>query len=324
LRRLALLTIAAPLVLAPAAAQAQAPADLTASVVGLHQGKATYVVAHTKVRVAGTINAAAAGDGVTVELLKNGKVRKRQLAGVNKDGKFAAKLPVAGTGTYAVQVVHKQGVNVGAAQTKRIRFTAVRSNLHQGSSGPAVRLLQRQLARLAYVTPRNGRYSSATARAVLAYRKVNHMARIGSVNRAVLAKLFSGRGGFALRHPGAGRHVEADLTRQVLVLADHGKAQRIYHTSSGKPSTPTVVGSFRFYRRGPGYNAEGMYFSTYFIRGYAIHGYASVPTYAASHGCLRVNLQDAIGIYKRLSLGERIFVYQKGKGSTRVMPNAGP
>jgi lipoprotein-anchoring transpeptidase ErfK/SrfK len=67
-----------------------------------------------------------------------------------------------------------------------------------------------------------------------------------------------------------------------------------------------------------------MYFSNYFIRGYAIHGYAEVPTFAASHGCLRVPLANAVSIYKWISLGNRIFVYTKGKGSTRVLPNAGP
>jgi hypothetical protein len=323
LRRLALLTLAAPLLLAPAA-EAQARAQLSASVVGLHQGKRLYVVAHTKVRVAGTINAAAAGDGVTVQLLRKGKVRKRVLAGVNRQGKFAAKVKVGTTGTFAVRVVHKQGVNVAAGSSRRVRFTAVRPNLHHGSSGPAVRLLQRQLARLAYVTPRGGRFDDATGRAVLAYRKVNRMSRITSTNASMLAKLFSGRGAFRLRHPSGGKHVEADLSRQVLVLANHGKAERIYHTSSGKPSTPTVVGSFRFYMRGPGYNAKGMYYSSYFIRGYAIHGYHEVPTYAASHGCLRVPLANAVSIYKWISLGDRIFVYQKGKGSTRVRPNAGP
>jgi hypothetical protein len=323
LRRIAPLILAAPLFLATAA-HAQAPAQLKASVVGLHQGGTVYVVAHTKVRVAGTINVAAAGDGVTVQLLHNGRVRRSEPAGVNKDGKFAAKLKVADTGAFAVRVVHKQGVNVAAGTSKRVRFKAVNPNLHRGSSGPTVRLLQRQLARLAYVTPRRGRFDDATGRAVLAYRKVNHMSRITSVNRTILTRLFSGRGGFRLRHPSAGKHVEADLARQVLVLANHGRAERIYTMSSGKPSTPTVVGSFRFYRRGPGYNAEGMYYSTYFIRGYAIHGYHDVPTYAASHGCLRVPLAVAHSIYRHLSLGERIFVYTKGKGSTRVMPNAGP
>jgi L,D-transpeptidase catalytic domain len=323
LRRLALLTIAAPLALAPAAF-AQESAQISVGVVGLHQGKRIYTAAHTKVRVAGKINVAAAGDGVTVQLLRKGKVRRSALAGVNKQGKFAAKLKVARTGTFAVQVVHGQGVNVAAGQSGRVRFTAVKPRLHQGSSGPAVRLLQRQLARLAYVTPRRGRFDDATGRAVLAYRKVNRMARIQSTNAAMLAKLFSGRGGFRLRHRGAGKHVEADLSRQVLVLANHGRAERIYHMSSGKPSTPTVVGSFRFYRKGPGYNAKGMYYSNYFIRGYAIHGYAEVPTFAASHGCLRVPIPNAVSIYKWINLGDRIFVYTKGKGSTRVLPNAGP
>ena len=63
--------------------------------------------------------------------------------------------------------------------------------------------------------------------------------------------------------------------------------------SSGKPSTPTVIGRFRVYSKTPGTNAEGMVDSNYFIRGYAIHGYAEVPTYAASHGCLRVPIPDA-------------------------------
>ena len=327
--RIALASIAGSLLLAPAAfAQAPVPgsqpANIKASVVGLHSGKRVYAVAGTKVRVAGTMNPAAAGDGVTVRLIRKGRVRGRALAGVNPQGKFNAKLKVGKPGGYSVQVVHKQGVNVAPGKSRRVPFSAVTSNLHVGSSGPTVRLLQRQLARLAYVTPRGGRYDDATGRAVLAYRKVNGMARITSVNRAIMARLFSGRGGFRLRHPGAGRHVEADLSRQVLVLADGGRARRIYTMSSGKPSTPTVVGSFRFYMRGPGYNAKGMYFSTYFIRGYAIHGYHDVPPYAASHGCLRVPLADAVGIYRRLSLGERIFVYQRGRGSTRVMPNAGP
>ena len=91
-----------------------------------------------------------------------------------------------------------------------------------------------------------------------------------------------------------GRHVEADLTRQVLAeIEPGGRVRTIYTMSSGKPSTPTVIGRFRVYQKTPGVNSEGMVDSNYFIRGYAIHGYAEVPTYAASHGCLRVPIPDA-------------------------------
>ena len=78
--------------------------------------------------------------------------------------------------------------------------------------------------------------------------------------------------------PRHGHHVEADLSKQVLALIDNGdRVERIYHISSGKPSTPTVLGSFHVYRKSPGTNSHGMVHSSYFIGGYAIHGYFDVP-----------------------------------------------
>ena len=130
-----------------------------------------------------------------------------------------------------------------------------------------------------------------------------------SVNKAVFKKLFRGKGGFRLKHPRAGKHVEFDWSRQVLVFARHRKVVRIYHASSGKPSTPTVFGTFHFYSKTPGTNAKGMVDSNYFIRGYAVHGYFDVPPYAASHGCIRVPIPDAASIYAWIDLGDPIFVY---------------
>ncbi len=63
-----------------------------------------------------------------------------------------------------------------------------------------------------------------------------------------------------------------------MVLAKHGEVDEIYHISSGAPATPTILGKFRFYRKDAGYNSLGMYYSAYFIRGYATHGYHFVPT----------------------------------------------
>jgi lipoprotein-anchoring transpeptidase ErfK/SrfK len=50
--------------------------------------------------------------------------------------------------------------------------------------------------------------------------------------------------------------------------------------------------------------------SNYFIRGYAIHGYAEVPPYAASHGCIRVPIPDAASIFNWIKIGDPIFIYQ--------------
>ena len=56
--------------------------------------------------------------------------------------------------------------------------------------------------------------------------------------------------------------------------------------------------------------------SNYFIRGYAIHGYAEVPTYAASHGCLRVPIPDAAAIYGWVQTGTPVDVYNEGGGGS--------
>jgi lipoprotein-anchoring transpeptidase ErfK/SrfK len=143
----------------------------------------------------------------------------------------------------------------------------------------------------------------------MAWRKVMRMARTFTATEGVVRGVLAGRGRFKVRYPRHGHHVEADLSRQVLVLIDRGKVRRIYHISSGKPSTPTVLGSFHVYRKTPGTNSHGMVHSSYFIGGYAIHGYVSVPPYAASHGCLRVPIPNAWSIYTWVRMGDTVDVY---------------
>ncbi len=170
-------------------------------------------------------------------------------------------------------------------------------------------IFNRLLARQRYYTSRGRYYGGATKRAVMAFRKVNGMSRISSANTNVMRALFAGRGGYKLRFPKAGKHAEIDLSRAVLVLAERGKPIRIYHASPGKPSTPTVRGSFRVYRRQPGVNSHQMLHSAYFHGGYAIHGYPSVPTYPASHGCVRVSNSNARSIFNWMTMGTRVDVY---------------
>jgi peptidoglycan hydrolase-like protein with peptidoglycan-binding domain len=178
-----------------------------------------------------------------------------------------------------------------------------------GARGPVVRLLQSQLAALGYVVGRRGAYDDRTARAVLAFRKVTGLPRTMVAGPGVFRRLARGLGRFRVRFPSHGKHVEADLSLQVLALIRGRRVERIYPTSSGKPSTPTVIGHFRVYRKQPGFNSHGMFMSNYFIRGYAIHGFASVPAFAASHGCLRVPIPDAVAIDRWLKLGDRVDVY---------------
>jgi L,D-transpeptidase-like protein/putative peptidoglycan binding protein len=218
---------------------------------------------------------------------------------------FTSKLPAR----IEVQATHLATPTAGVLVAKPVRVNVVALHAAPGARGPAVRLLQARLAALGYVVGQRGLFDQRTARAVLAFRKVTGMARTTNASSEVFRALAHGKGAFPVRHPEHGKHVEADLSRQVIALIRGGKAERIYPVSSGKPSTPTILGSFHVYSKSPGFNAKGMYFSNYFIRGFALHGYATVPVFAASHGCLRVPIPDAIPIYSWLKVGDIVDVY---------------
>jgi hypothetical protein len=48
-----------------------------------------------------------------------------------------------------------------------------------------------------------------------------------------------------------------------------------------------------------------MYYSSFFVGGFAIHGYASVPPYPASHGCVRIPLWVAYRVFSLIDYGTR-------------------
>jgi hypothetical protein len=280
---------------------------------GLRREGRVYLTKRQRVSIRGRARPFVRGQQVRIELRRKGKTvadRVKRLKKHGSRGQFVVKFKPRAQGNYTIRATHK----ATAEQTRfvaRERARVLDNRARLGSSGIRVTMLQRGLKQLGYAGFRpSGRYGSGTARAVLAFRKVNSMSRSGSANRKVFQKVFERRGTFRLKYPRAGKHVETDLSRQVLVLARNGRPQRIYHTSSGKPSTPTVLGSFRFYRKDPGTNGVGMVHSNYFIGGYAIHGYHSVPTYPASHGCLRVPISSAWNIYSWIDIGDRIFVYR--------------
>src|SRR3954454_13645325 len=187
--------------------------------------------------------------------------------------------------------------------------------------------MQRLLRSIGYRPDTNGSYGSNTAFAVLAFRKMSGLPRISTTaSHAMLRRLINGGGQFEVLFPRQGRHAEADLGHQVLALIDHGKVARLYPISSGKPSTPTVLGTFRIYSRVPGYLPDGMYYSSFFIRGYAIHGYKPSPTFPASHGCLRTPMEDAIASYDWLDFVDYVDTYYRTGKHKHPKPaaDAGP
>ena len=104
-----------------------------------------------------------------------------------------------------------------------------------------------------------------------------------------------------------GNHIEVDKARQVLFEVRRGRVVRIVHVSTGATGN-TPVGRWRVYRKTPGFNSLSMYYSMYFIGGFAMHGYHSVPPWPASHGCVRLPNWFAPGLYARWGHGTTVWV----------------
>ena len=233
-------------------------------------------------------------------LLRRGRRSRPLLAGI---------LGVALAAGLAVGLV----APAGAATTPTLRI---------GMRGAAVQHLQQRLAQLHYdVGTVNGVFGSDTFHAVVAFQKVNGLARDG-----VVGPMTSGRLAHPavprLRAPRAGTYVEIDLTRQVLVLARGSAIVKIVDVSSGSGRLYTVdgrtaravtpTGHFRVYWKINAWRTSKLgklWRPAYFTGGFAIHGSYSVPSFPASHGCVRVTIAVMNRLYNQLPIGTPVFVF---------------
>jgi hypothetical protein len=171
-----------------------------------------------------------------------------------------------------------------------------------------VRILERRLAQLRYALRGVDTYFSYdTADAVLAFQKVHGLARTGRVNPAFWRRLQVAHVPFA-RYGGGGDHVEVDKSRQILFKVRRGRVVRVVHVSTGATGN-TPVGRWHFYSKVPGFLPSGMFYSSFFVGAFAIHGYHSVPPYPASHGCVRIPMWIAPSVFASNSYGEPVFIY---------------
>jgi lipoprotein-anchoring transpeptidase ErfK/SrfK len=287
-------------------AQAQAPEPPNSVSVRAELPTAVAVVGD-RFAISGS---AAGAQGVQVRARRGGRTLLKRTVTPGPDGAYRLGLAIPGAGRVELRVVPLDAQGAAAAPVAMTTLEVLPRSIGPGSSPSRVAQLQDRLRALAYVVGRHGRYDARTARAVLAFRKVTGMTRTSRADVAVMRRLARGEGRFRVRFPQHGRHLEADISGQVLALIGAGgKVERIYPTSTGARATPTIRGSYRVYRKEPGTNALGMVHSVYFIRGFAVHGFASVPTYPASHGCLRVPVPDARTIFRWLRVGTRVDTY---------------
>ncbi len=217
-------------------------------------------------------------------------------------------------GVRAVRILIEGGTPVGLFPGYDLRRPVAAANdpvVH----APTTRDVQQRLVDLGFMaaTGLTGAVDTQTSTAVLGFQKWAGLYRDGSLGEETVAAL-----GRATRPEpkwhADGRRIEVQLRRQLALLIQDDKVVRAVHISSGAyGKTPT--GSFRVYRK-ERYSWSVPFkvwlpWASYFSGGVAFHEFGSVPTYAASHGCVRVNHYDAAVLFGFAEMGTPVDVFDE-------------
>jgi peptidoglycan hydrolase-like protein with peptidoglycan-binding domain len=247
-------------------------------------------------------------------------------------GHFSFQITPSSVGQLQYRLVRHNDATHGRATSRTLHIAVVHRTLSLGDSGSDVKALQNQLHRLHYdVGPRHGSYGYDTLHAVTAFEKVNGLSKDGAAGPSVWKKLSNPKR-YHLRHPDKSQKIatEVNLSKQVLVLAKHGKVWRILDTSTAggyyytnsqgqqeKAVTPT--GHFTIQYKLTGWHKSDLgelYYPSYFNNtGYAIHGEGNgngsseVPPYPNSHGCVRITNNAVLRYFNKLAVGTSVWIY---------------
>lgn len=206
----------------------------------------------------------------------------------------------------------------------------------QGTNSPVVQMFEERLAALQFDPGAvDGSFDSATRYAIETVQKLAGLPRTGRIGPAERLYLMA----FKFPAPMAGadreaKRIEIDLDRQVLVLWDHHLIRLITTTSTGDGDyfcggddgcqyAVTPPGKFAVQREVRGWKKGKLgtlYNPVYFNGGIAVHGYSSVPTAPASHGCSRIPMHIAEYFQGLVDVGDVVYVFGTPSGPTGGAP----
>ncbi|HEX2258190.1 MAG TPA: L,D-transpeptidase family protein [Actinomycetota bacterium] len=202
-----------------------------------------------------------------------------------------------------------------------------------GSRGPVVQELEQRLAGLGYMVGKvDGVFDSATRHGLIAFQKVEGLPRTGRGEPPVMQRLATATAP-APRYSSPANHLEVDIARQVVFVVRGGAVTAVLPTSTGSNKNFTSEGwtrraitpngQFKISRKINGMRISPLgelYKPSYFNGGIAFHGNGSVPTYPASHGCVRLPMPFADWFYANASPpGMVVYVYG-GPGGSNPQP----
>lgn len=200
-----------------------------------------------------------------------------------------------------------------------------------GASGDVVKAYQQRLVDIHFDPGAvDGKYGGAMAYAVQAVQKIIGAPRTGRIGPTEAVAIAGFQYPAPLAPDGEANRTEIDVTKQVLTLYENYQVKLITTTSTGSGvrycyNTPRVnptqhiceaantpSGKFAFTRFVNGWDKSPLgqlYNPFYFNGGIAVHGYESVPTTPASHGCARIPMHIAEYFHTLVHVGEPVYVF---------------
>jgi lipoprotein-anchoring transpeptidase ErfK/SrfK len=203
--------------------------------------------------------------------------------------------------------------------------------LGPGDTGDVVRAYQQRFVDVHFDPgPVDGRYGGAMTYAVHALQKLVGLPRTGRIGPAEASALATFQYPQPLQANGEANRTEIDIAKQVITLYENHQVRLITTTSSGSgedycynsprvnptrriceyANTPSGRFTYREYRDGWDKSPLGqLYNPFYFNGGIAVHGYQSVPTTPASHGCTRIPMHIAEYFHTLVKVGDPVYVF---------------
>lgn len=256
-----------------------------------------------------------AGAKVRIELSIDGRSAGFVTARATRRGIVHARIPTAGVGRFRARLVLPQVPGYVKSTGGATSFAVRGVRVGAGSSPSWNRALRAALRFRGFHVPGGRSFDSRMGESVIAFHKAYGRPRTTVFEAGDWKRLTRAR--VAVRDRSAPLHIEIDKGRQILMQVKGGVPIMIIPISSGSTGN-TPAGRHRIQWKGewvPSLYGSLLYKSMAFQGTFAIHGYPSVPTTPASHGCVRVPMWIASTLYARSPVGTPVLVYE-GPGST--------
>jgi hypothetical protein len=241
--------------------------------------------------------------GDTGKGVRRGRVRR---------GRARVTIPAPTIGRMRVDV-EVPAAGAFAATTASRGFRTKGRRLAAGSAGADVRALLRGLEQLGFHTPGGSTVLSTQATdAVVAFQKAYGLPRTYVFDHDDWRRFATARR-IRPRYRSPKLHIEIDKRRQILMVVKRGQVVHILPTSTGATGN-TPDGKWRIRWKALStttWLGSAILFRTMTFKGnqFAIHGFAPVPPFPASHGCARIPLWAADWLYRQSPVGEAVDVY---------------